>query len=80
MQVTPYVLAATSLFATEFGFGQVGEDSKAVELKPIVITASPFVERKDELVVPASKLTGEALRRLAESSLGATLSLSLIHI
>ena len=72
MQVTRCVLATTALFAIEIGFGQ--DDEEAIELNPFVITANPFVERKAELVVPASELSGEALRRSAESSLGATLS------
>ncbi|MFL3656990.1 MAG: TonB-dependent receptor [Opitutales bacterium] len=74
MNFTRYILAATSLFSTEYVFGQTSGESETVELNPIVITASPFVERKNELVVPASKLTGEELRRLADSSLGQTLS------
>lgn len=72
MQVTRCALATTALFAIEIGFGQ--DDEEAIELNPFVITANPFVERKAELVVPASELSGEALRRSAESSLGATLS------
>lgn len=53
---------------------KAGEPSKVVELEPHVVTASPFVTDVDELVVPAGELTGEALRRSVESSLGATLS------
>ena len=69
-----YLLAATVLITAGSGFGQTRNDSETIDLDPMVVTASPFVERKEELVVPAGKLTGEALRRSAESSLGATLS------
>lgn len=56
-------------------FGQTGDHLHEVEvLDPLVITASPFVERKAELVMPAAELSGEALRRSTESSLGATMA------
>ncbi len=56
------------------GIGQVSGEPETVDLDPLVISASPFIKSKDELVVPAGKLSGEALQRAAESSLGATLS------
>lgn len=74
MRPTRYFLATTALLAAGLGYGQARKDSDAVDLDPIVVTASPFVERKEELVVPTGELTGEALKRSVESSLGATLS------
>ncbi|MCH6255696.1 TonB-dependent receptor [Puniceicoccaceae bacterium K14] len=72
--MTRTIFVASALLSVELGYGQVENDSAIVDLDPVVVTASPIVERKEELVVPASKLTGEALRRSAESSLGGTLS------
>lgn len=67
------IIVATALLSVELGYGQVEEEADAVELETVVVTASPIVGSKEELVVPASELTGEALRRTAQSSLGATL-------
>lgn len=74
MQTKLFVLAVTSLLVSNFALGQANSDLDTVDLNPIVITANPFIERKAELVVPAGSLSGEALNRVSESSLGATLS------
>ena len=55
-------------------FGQANGGLEEIDLDSRIITASPFVERKAELVVPSNELSGAKLRRLTESSLGATLS------
>ena len=47
--------------------------NNVIRLEPILVTPSPLVTSKDELVVPASELSGNALQRNAQSSLGATL-------
>ena len=70
---TRLCVLATVLLAGEPVFGQAGSGLETVDLDPLVITASPFVERKAELVVPAGELSGDALRRSAHSNLGATL-------
>ena len=70
-KVISVFLAATSIYYV--GSAQQRVESKIVELDPVVVTASPFVSSKEELVVPASELAGEALRRRTQSSLGATL-------
>ncbi len=72
---TTCAFVATSVisFASSL-LGQATVDQEAIELDAVVVTASPFVTSKAELVVPASELSGEALRRAAESSLGGTLS------
>lgn len=74
MQTSRYILATASLVTAQLGLGQDRNIGETIDLDPMIVTASPFVERKEELVVPAGELTGEALRRSAESSLGATLS------
>ncbi|MBK1880280.1 TonB-dependent receptor [Pelagicoccus mobilis] len=72
---TTCALFATSVITTAGSvYGQASIDPETVELDAVLVTASPFVERKVELVVPATELSGEALRRAGESSLGATLS------
>lgn len=68
------ILVSSILIAVPQTFGQANDDLETVDLDSRIITASPFVERKAELVVPASELSGAALRRSTESSLGATLS------
>lgn len=74
MQTRLNVLTAAGLFAWQPLLGQADTGLHTVDLDPLVITASPFVERKAELVVPAGELSGDALRRSTESSLGATLA------
>ncbi len=69
MELTRLVLLTTGLTLLPV---QAQQDT--VELSPVVVTASPFIQHKDELVVPASELNGEALRRSASSTLGETLS------
>ena len=74
MQTRLCVLVAAAVTAGQLGYGQVGGDLEDVEgLDPLVITASPFVESRAELVVPAGQLSGETLRRSTQSNLGATL-------
>jgi len=69
---TSFALTLSSLLVAVFA--QTETNEKAIDLDPVVITASPFVESRAELVVPAGELAGEALRRSVDSSLGATLS------
>ncbi len=69
MTRTPLLLLKTGLTLLP---AQVKEDT--VALNPVVVTASPFIQQKDELVIPASELNGETLRRSASSTLGETLS------
>jgi len=61
-------LVAAAVIAGQSGLGQSGNDLEPVDLDPVLVTASPFVERKAELVVPASELPGDALRRSTEYS------------
>ena len=63
-----------AVIAGRSGLGQSSNDLETVDLDPVLVTASPFVERKAELVVPASELPGDALRRSTESSLEGTLA------
>lgn len=75
MDLSRTLFALTMLACPAFLLAQSGlSPDVAIDLDPIVVTASPFIESKSELVVPAGELTGEALRRSVESSLGATLS------
>ncbi|MDQ8197381.1 TonB-dependent receptor [Pelagicoccus enzymogenes] len=67
-------MSTTALLSLELGPSVAFGDADTIDLEAVVITASPFVTSKEELVVPAGELTGESLRRSAESSLGATLS------
>ncbi len=69
-----YLLATSALLSLELGAPRALGDTDTIDLEAVVVTASPFVERKEELVVPAGELTGESLQRSADSSLGATLS------
>lgn len=48
-------------------------EEEVVELSPRVVTASPFVQEIEELAVPADTLTGEALSRNLDATLGDTL-------
>lgn len=63
------LIGSVGLFAQT----EVSDTKDIVELKPQVVTASPFVTDVDELVVPVSELTGGELDRKAVSNLGATL-------
>lgn len=56
-----------------FAQDEASDARNVVELKPHVVTASPFVTDIDELVVPVSELAGGELDRRAVSNLGATL-------
>ena len=67
-------LARPIILTTGLTLLQVQAQQDTVELNPVVVTASPFIRHKDELVVPASELNGEALHRSASSTLGETLS------
>ena len=53
--------------------GQAGLGAEVIELEAQVVTASPFVATKEELLAPASELGGRELERVASSSLGGTL-------
>ncbi|MDQ8185745.1 TonB-dependent receptor [Pelagicoccus sp. SDUM812002] len=70
----PNLFATSALLLLGGGTKEALGDTETVDLDAVVVTASPFVKHKDELVVPASELTGEPLKRAGESSLGATLS------
>ncbi|MCH2614267.1 MAG: TonB-dependent receptor plug domain-containing protein, partial [Opitutales bacterium] len=73
MQTRLSFLAITTFFSGQSLLGQTGSGLEAVDLDPLLITASPFVERKAELVVPATELSGNALQRSILSNLGDTL-------
>ncbi len=49
------------------------DEQEIIDLERINITASPFALKQMDLVLPADSLSGENLRRVGESSLGATL-------
>lgn len=70
-----YCILLSSILATvPQSFGQANGVLETIDLDSRIITASPFVKRKAELVVSAIELSGATLRRLTESSLGETLS------
>ena len=73
MQTRVFFLATTILFVGQSLFGQTSSGLETVDLDPLLITASPFVESKAELVVPATELSGNALQKSIQSNLGATL-------
>ena len=68
-----YFWTISTLLAFESLSGQTSGGLEAVDLDPLLITASPFVETSAELVIPASELSGNALQRSMQSNLGATL-------
>jgi len=47
--------------------------AEVVELKAQVVTASPFVESREDLIVPTNRVSEDELQRSFQSSLGATL-------
>ena len=49
------------------------DDEEIIDLELVNITASLFALKQMDLVLPADSLTGDNLRRVGESSLGATL-------
>ncbi len=65
---------AAAIIAGQSIIGQSGNDLEPVDFDPVLVTASPFVERKAKLVVPASELPGDALLRSTESYLEGTLA------
>ncbi|EDY85274.1 TonB-dependent receptor domain protein [Verrucomicrobiia bacterium DG1235] len=72
-RLSPALFLGLSVGVRLFAQDGAGDVMNTVELKPHVVTASPFVTDVDELVVPASELAGGELDRRAVSNLGATL-------
>ena len=55
--------------------GHAADGGKAVELPPVIVTATPFVNRSElDMAQPVTVLQGDDLRRKREASLGDTLS------
>lgn len=67
------ILTLASIVASTLLYAQIDPLQEAIELDTVIVTASPFAVNKEDLVVPASQLTDDALERAAQSSLGATL-------
>ncbi len=75
MKRCPNTLAISlALIAVANSLAQERKSEEVVELETRVVSASTFVRSKEELVLPASELSGDELRRSTQSTLGATLS------
>lgn len=65
------IVAALAFASAAPGQKRLGDET--IELDAFVVAGSPFAITKEDLIAPASALSGDALRRAARSSLGATL-------